>query len=139
MIRDDILLAETLSDLLSSEPEIELLEQVMSSTTFRFVPLDLHSSEDAEDVSAYLDWLNTELSAQLESGTTLPLSGERVRGTVAIRACVVDTGYASIEGSGSGGSGTGGSEAQVREVPCLVALAGHRLDAKLRCRTGLLG
>jgi hypothetical protein len=134
MIRDDILLAETLSDLLSSEPEIELLEQVMSSTTFRFVPLDLHSSEDAEDVSAYLDWLNTELSAQLESGTTLPLSEERVRGTVAIRACVVDTGYASI-----GGSGTGGSEAQVREVPCLVAHAGHRLDAKLRCRTGLLG
>jgi len=134
MIRDDILLAETLSDLLSSEPEIELLKQVMSSTTFRFVPLDLHSAEDAKDVSAYLDWLNTELSAQLERGTALPLCEERVHGNVAIRACLVDTGYSS-----TGGSGPGGSQAQVREVPCLVARAGHRLDAKLRCRTGLLG
>jgi hypothetical protein len=121
MIRDDILLAETLSDLLSADPEIEVMEQILRSAIFRFVPLDLGSKRTATDVEAYLDWLNRQISIHMGEASDLPVCERNLRGNLVLQIGVVD----SVDG-----------DTLVSGLPNLVAHAGHQLDAKMRCKTG---
>jgi len=119
MIRDDILTAELLSDLLRSEPEIEILQQVIGSDTFRYVPRDLFEYRDIEMVRSYLDSLNHYLALELSLGPSLNLHEQRIHGMTAIRV-----GVSNIDFRHSGLQG----------VPHHVASSGKRLDLALRCR-----
>jgi len=99
MIRDDIRLARALYDLLADYPEIEPLSQNLSITTFRYVPQDLLDHSATETVQAYLDELNQELLARIESSGEIYLSNAILHERFALRICVVNfrTSLADIE------------------------------------------
>jgi glutamate/tyrosine decarboxylase-like PLP-dependent enzyme len=87
-IAHDVALAKYLEELAEYEPQLEVMTpQSLSITTFRFVPLDLAYREEA---SVYLDELNESILHSLESGGKVLPSNAVVRGSVAIRACVVN-------------------------------------------------
>jgi len=65
-LRDEILLAELLYDLLAARPEIEPLTQVLTSATFRFVPIDLSATRSESHVREFVDGLNRQLGEALQ-------------------------------------------------------------------------
>jgi aromatic-L-amino-acid/L-tryptophan decarboxylase len=87
MLSDDIRLSEALFAELAHYPELEPLTQSLSIATFRFVPTDLATTIDAEP---YLDQLNRELLARLQSGGEAYISNAVIHGKFALRACVVN-------------------------------------------------
>ncbi len=121
-VRDDILLAETLSDLLGGRPEIERVAQALSFIAFRFVPRDLRECGDREPVRRYLDRLNRELVARLDSSGGLRFSAVYVDGRIALRAAIV-TGRITV--------------AELRAVPEIVSRLGRATDTELRPGSGL--
>ena len=87
-ISHDVALAKYLEELADYEPELELMmPHSLSIATFRFVPLDLVERPEA---SEYLDELNESILHSLESGGSVFPSNAVVRGSVAIRACIVN-------------------------------------------------
>ncbi|MGB5661157.1 MAG: aminotransferase class V-fold PLP-dependent enzyme [Thermoanaerobaculia bacterium] len=90
MIGDDIHLARALYDLLADYPEIEPLSQNLSITTFRYIPQDLLDQSEAEPVRAYLNELNRELLARIESSGEIYLSNAIIHERFALRICVVN-------------------------------------------------
>jgi aromatic-L-amino-acid/L-tryptophan decarboxylase len=90
MIADDIALSRRMAEAVSRTPELELLTQELSITTFRFVPERLRDRAGAEDVERYLDDLNQELLHAVQRGGEAFLSNARIRGRYALRACIVN-------------------------------------------------
>ncbi len=90
MIRDDILLARALHDLLTDYPEIEALSQNLSITTFRYVPHDLLDRSETEPVRSYLNDLNQEILARIERSGEIYLSNAIIQERFALRICVVN-------------------------------------------------
>jgi glutamate/tyrosine decarboxylase-like PLP-dependent enzyme len=117
LIGDDIRLARELADAVRQSPELELVTQALSITTFRYVPPDLRSRIDDADARSYLDRLNRELLDRLQRGGKLFVSNALVRGAYVLRACIVNFHTTS---------------ADVQAVPAIVADAGRALDAELR-------
>ena len=117
-MRDDILLAESLCDLLRSDPEIEVLEQFLRSAAFRFVPLDLVSKQDSGPVKCYLEQLTRQLSQRLSQGSFLGAHEQLIDGSTTTRIAVSER----LDSVG-----------RVLEFPDTVARVGHELDARLRC------
>jgi glutamate/tyrosine decarboxylase-like PLP-dependent enzyme len=117
LIGDDIRLARELADAVRQSPELELVTQALSITTFRYVPPDLRSRIDEADTRRYLDRLNRELLDRLQRGGKLFVSNALVRGAYVLRACIVNFHTTS---------------ADVQAVPAIVADAGRALDAELR-------
>jgi aromatic-L-amino-acid decarboxylase len=96
-ISEDIGLARALYARVQASPALEALTCNLSITTFRFVPVDLRPERHAHQ--AYLDSLNEAILARLQdSGAAYP-SHTSVRGSYALRVCVVnqDTTLADIE------------------------------------------
>jgi glutamate/tyrosine decarboxylase-like PLP-dependent enzyme len=86
MIREDILLAKRLFDILSQNKEIEVVSQHLSITTFRYKPTDIDGSIDQE----YLNKLNQTLLNRLQSGGEVFPSNAVLNGNFLLRVCIVN-------------------------------------------------
>ncbi len=88
MIRDDCSIARYLYEALPEYPELERLTHGLSITTFRYVPADLKGS--GQETEEYLNTLNAEILSRLQKGGKAYLSNAMVKGTFALRVCVVN-------------------------------------------------
>ena len=117
MIGDDIALAQLMADAVARHPELELMTQALSITTFRYVPADLRSTRGDADVAAYLDRLNTSILDALQRGGDIFVSNAVIHGRYALRACIVNF-HTNRE--------------DVEAVTAIAAAHGARLDVELR-------
>jgi aromatic-L-amino-acid decarboxylase len=83
-IDEQIELAETLRAKLEGAPDMELIASGLSVVCFRYLPPDGAGDEAA------LDSLNRELLRRLQLGGEVFVSGTVLRGTFALRACIVN-------------------------------------------------
>jgi aromatic-L-amino-acid/L-tryptophan decarboxylase len=120
MISDDIALSRAMADAVSVHPELELVTQALSITTFRYVPADLRARTGEDAVEAHLDALNRELLDRMQRGGEAFVSNAVVGGRYVLRACIVNFNTA---------------RADVEAVPALAARIGSELDRRLRPRT----
>jgi glutamate/tyrosine decarboxylase-like PLP-dependent enzyme len=117
MIADDIRLSRAMADHVAHHPDLELVTQDLSITTFRYVPGDLRARVGDDVVERHLDVLNRELLDRLQRGGDAFVSNAVIRGRYVLRACIVNfhTGPADVEA-----------------VPMLAARLGEELDRRLR-------
>ena len=99
MIAGDIALSRKLAAAVAAHPDLELLTQSLSITTFRFVPSELRRRIGDTDTERDLNGLNESLLDRLQKGGELFLSNAVIRGRYALRACIVNfhTGVADVE------------------------------------------
>jgi glutamate/tyrosine decarboxylase-like PLP-dependent enzyme len=116
MIADDIALAQTMARHIERHPELELLTQALSITTFRYVPADLRGVGDASS-GDYLNRLNTAILDALQRGGELFVSNAVIAGRYALRACIVNF-HTTV--------------ADVEAVAGIVAAKGRQIDGQLR-------
>jgi len=117
MIADDIRLSQAMAQAISRHPELELMTQDLSITTFRYVPSDLRVSLREPEVELHLDALNRELVDRLQRGGETFISNAVVSGHYVLRACIVNFHT---------------TQKDVEAVPGIVARIGHEVDAELR-------
>jgi glutamate/tyrosine decarboxylase-like PLP-dependent enzyme len=117
MIADDIALSGALADAVRAHPELELVTQALSITTFRYVPVDLRARVGEAAAEAHLDALNRALLDRLQRGGELFVSNAVVDGRYLLRACIVNFNT---------------SRADVEAVPEIAARVGRELDRELR-------
>ena len=120
MISDDIRLSRVMAEAVRAHPELQLLTQDLSITTFRYVPGDLRPSIEEPATARYLDELNEALLDAIQRGGEAFVSNAIVRGCYALRACIVNfhTGRGDVEA-----------------VPEIAARYGRRLDGERRLGT----
>ncbi len=90
MIADDIHLSRALADAVAQHPELELVTQDLSITTFRYVPADLRPRVGHADVEQTLDALNREVLDRLQRGGEAFVSNAVLSGRYLLRACIVN-------------------------------------------------
>ncbi|MGE3177497.1 MAG: aspartate aminotransferase family protein [Vicinamibacterales bacterium] len=90
MIGDDMALSRALADAVSAHPELELITQQLSITTFRYVPESLRAGIGQEHVEQQLNRLNAELLDRIQHGGAAFVSNAVVRGRYVLRACIVN-------------------------------------------------
>jgi glutamate/tyrosine decarboxylase-like PLP-dependent enzyme len=90
MIAEDIALSRRLADAVSRTPELELLTQELSITTFRYVPDGLRDRVGTEEGERLLNERNQELLQTLQRNGEVFLSNAVIRGRYALRACIVN-------------------------------------------------
>jgi aromatic-L-amino-acid decarboxylase len=117
MISDDMHLSRTLAEAVRRHPELQLLTQSLSITTFRYVPTELRSKLGDAAIERHLDALNERLLDRIQRGGEAFVSNAIIRGRYALRACIVNF-HTSV--------------ADVEAVPGIVARLGRTLDAELR-------
>ena len=124
MIADDIALAGLLAAEVKRHPELEFWTHELSITTYRCVPADLRSRIGDTQVDSYLDRLNKEVLARMQSGGEAFVSNAVIRGHYVLRACVVNFNTRA---------------ADMHAVVEISVRMGHEIDAELRpaeLRTG---
>jgi aromatic-L-amino-acid decarboxylase len=117
MIADDIRLSQAMAESIRRHTELQLVTQSLSITTFRYVPSDLRTRLQEEQVERHLDALNRELLDRLQRGGETFVSNAVVDGRYLLRACIVNFHTA---------------QADVEAVPEIVARIGRRVDSELR-------
>ena len=117
LIADDMRRARLLADVVAADPDLALLTQHLSITTFRYVPVDLVTRQDEPAVAAWLDQVNRTLLDRLQRGGELFVSNAVVGGRYALRACVVNFQT---------------TDDDVRAVPAIVVRHGRAIDAATR-------
>lgn len=117
MIADDMRLARAMADAVGRHPELQLITQELSITTFRYVPRDLGASVGEQPVEQHLDALNRVLLDRLQRGGETFVSNAVVAGRYVLRACIVNFHT---------------QRADVEAVPEIVARIGRLADAELR-------
>jgi aromatic-L-amino-acid decarboxylase len=90
MISDDIRLSRAMAAAVSVHPELELITQDLSITTFRYVPGDLPASLRGEERERHLDAINRELLDRLQRGGEVFVSNAVIHGRYVLRACIVN-------------------------------------------------
>jgi glutamate/tyrosine decarboxylase-like PLP-dependent enzyme len=101
MIADDIRLSRAMAAAIRAHPDLELLTQELSITTFRYAPPELKTANRThEDLERQLDAINRALLDRLQRGGELFVSNAVVKGRYALRACIVNfhTVLADVEG-----------------------------------------
>ncbi|HZX74029.1 MAG TPA: aminotransferase class V-fold PLP-dependent enzyme [Cyclobacteriaceae bacterium] len=86
MIREDIMLAKKLFEILKEYKEIETFTQHLSITTFRYRPKDI----DPDTEQTYLNKLNQSLLNRLQSGGEVFLSNAVLENNYLLRLCIVN-------------------------------------------------
>jgi glutamate/tyrosine decarboxylase-like PLP-dependent enzyme len=121
MIADDIGLSRAMAAAVDRHPDLELVTQQLSITTFRYVPADLRARRGDEGVERHLDAINRELLDRMQRGGEAFVSNAVIGGRYVLRACIVNfnTGLADAEA-----------------VPALAARIGKELDDQLRGAAG---
>jgi glutamate/tyrosine decarboxylase-like PLP-dependent enzyme len=117
MIADDIGLSQARARAASRHPELELITQNLSITTFRYVPGDLHAKRHEEQVASHLDALNREVLDRVQRRGETFVSNAVVGGRYVLRACIVNFHT---------------EQEDVEAVPEIVARIGREVDAELR-------
>lgn len=115
MISDDIQLARELYRNVEMQSELQAITQGLSITTFRYVPPDLIPG--SPETEQYLNALNTELLNRLQKSGAAFLSSTVIRGTFALRACIVNF-RTSLD--------------DVEAIPGIVIRIGREADTALR-------
>ena len=90
MISDDIHLSRAMAAAITLHPQLELITQDLSITTFRYVPADLPASLRGEERERHLDAINRELLDRLQRGGEVFVSNAVIRGRYVLRACIVN-------------------------------------------------
>jgi len=118
MIEEDIALSRAMADVVAAHPELELVTQDLSITTFRYLPADLraNSSQAARD---YVDSLNRTLLDALQHGGEVFVSNAVISGRYVLRACIVNF-HTTL--------------ADVRAVPGIVVRVGQGVDRRIRAQ-----
>lgn len=88
LIAEDIALARALHAQVAATPGLQAFGQSLSIATFRYVPPDLDPA--AADTEPYLNRLNQELLARLQTGGEAYLSNAVIDGAFLLRACIVN-------------------------------------------------
>ena len=116
MIGEDIALSRAMADAVAAHPELELVTQDLSITTFRYVPADLRAngSQAARD---YVDRLNRALLDALQHGGEVFVSNAVISGRYVLRACIVNF-HTALD--------------DVQAVPDIVVRTGQGIDAGMR-------
>lgn len=117
MIAEDIHLSQVMAQAVSRHPELQLMTQELSITTFRYVPSALRARLHESEVELYLNALNRELVDRLQRGGETFLSNAIVGGQYVLRACIVNFHT---------------TQADVEAVPDIVARMAREVDAELR-------
>jgi glutamate/tyrosine decarboxylase-like PLP-dependent enzyme len=120
MIGDDMRLARAMATAVAATPELELVTQALSITTFRFVPADLRARAAEPRVAEHVDALNKRLLERIQSGGELFVSNAVIDGRYVLRACIVNMNTRL---------------ADVQAVPEIVVRLGREVDAGLRAET----
>ena len=118
MISDNVQLSRKLFEEVLRYDDLQTLTQSLSIATFRYVPQDLKSGD--EEVESYLNQLNREILARIESGGEAFLSNAVIEGKFALRACIVNFRTTA---------------SHIEALPRLVVRLGKAADAELRSRT----
>lgn len=122
MIGDDISLSERLRANVTREPELEVITQDLSITTFRYIPADMRSARTsgiantAGDVE-YLNKLNEALLERIQNSGEAFVSNAVIRGMYVLRACIVNFRTRASD---------------VDALPGIVIRLGREIDASLR-------
>ena len=114
MIGDDIALARRIADAVDRHPELELMTQSLSITTFRYVPRELPAAAHDDE---YLNRLNASLLDALQRAGEIFVSNAVIGGRYALRACIVNF-HTTV--------------ADVDAVPSIVVARGAEIDRGLR-------
>ncbi len=117
MISDDIRLSRAMAAAVSRHPELEVMTQELSITTFRYVPRDMRADTGDGHVERHLNALNRELLDRLQRDGELFVSNAVIGGRYALRACIVNF-HTEV--------------ADVEAVPEIVARVAQGIDAELR-------
>jgi aromatic-L-amino-acid/L-tryptophan decarboxylase len=120
MISDDIRLSQALAAAVGRHPELQLMIQDLSITTFRYVPTDLRNKLGEDLIENYLDTLNQELVDRMQRGGEAFVSNAVIRGRYVLRACIVNFHTGAVD---------------VDAVPEIVVRLGRTVDARLRPQT----
>jgi aromatic-L-amino-acid decarboxylase len=119
MIADDIALSRTMAAAIAAHPELQLMTQELSITTFRYVPADLQPGIGEAAVEHRLDALNRHLLDRIQQEGEAFISSAVGGGRYTLRACIVNFHT---------------TRADVEALPHIVARLGRRLDAERRAR-----
>lgn len=117
MISDDIALSKAMAAHIRLQPELELLTQDLSITTFRFVPAALRERAHSASVADYLNRLNQALLDGLQRSGEAFVSNAVIQGRYALRACIVNFHT---------------TRADIELVPQLALRLGRELDSRMR-------
>jgi glutamate/tyrosine decarboxylase-like PLP-dependent enzyme len=117
MIADDIGLSRAMANAIERHPELQVMTQALSITTFRYVPADLQPLCAERRIEQYLNDLNAALLDALQRGGELFVSNAMIRGRYALRACIVNFHTSACD---------------VEALPDIVAAQGRTLDGRLR-------
>jgi glutamate/tyrosine decarboxylase-like PLP-dependent enzyme len=120
MISDDIRLSQALAAAVGRHPELQLMIQDLSITTFRYVPTDLRKKLGEDLIENYLDTLNQELLDRMQREGEAFVSNAVIRGRYVLRACIVNFHTGAVD---------------VAAVPEIAVRLGRTLDARLRPQT----
>ncbi len=122
MIGDDIRLAEALYRTVQATPDLEALTQVLSITTFRYVPEDYRNRRD-EAAGEYLNQLNEEILQRIERGGEAFFSNAVIGHIYALRVCVVNF-RTTLE--------------DIKALPEIVVRVGREADRALRSQARII-
>lgn len=90
MIAENIRLSTAMAAAVERDPELELITQGLSITTFRYVPANLRATIGEPDVEQTLNALNREILDRVQQGGEAFVSNAVVNGRYALRACIVN-------------------------------------------------
>ena len=117
MIGDDIRLSQEMHSAVSAHPEIEALTQVLSISTFRYVPPALRAAIGTPDVERHLNVLNEALVERIQNSGEAFVSNAVIGGRYLLRACIVNFNTTSED---------------VRAIPEIVVRLGREVESSLR-------
>lgn len=120
-IATDIRLSQQMARAVERHPELELITQALSITTFRYVPRDLRATLGQDASERHLDALNRRLLDRLQRGGEVFVSNAVIAGRYVLRACIVNFHT---------------QRADVEAVPEIVARVGRAVDAEIRDGAG---
>ena len=90
MIGDDIALSQLMASAVDRHPELQLVSQALSITTFRYVPLEMRGRLGERSTEEALDALNKSLLDAVQRGGDAFVSNAVVNGRYVLRACIVN-------------------------------------------------
>ncbi|PWT83901.1 MAG: aspartate aminotransferase family protein [Blastocatellia bacterium] len=116
-ISDDIRLSRAMAEAIAEHPDLEVVTQDLSITTFRYVPADLRARLGEAAVAEYLDTLNRDVLDRIQRGGEAFISNAVIGGRYVLRACIVNFNT---------------TRADVEAVPEIVARVGRARDSQSR-------
>ena len=116
-IAEDMALSRAMAAAVARQPELELFTQVLSITTFRYVPRDLRPTVGEAETERHLDALNRSLLDRIQNSGEVFVSNAVIGSRYALRACIVNIHT---------------TRADVEALPETIARLGDAVDAEMR-------